>query len=123
MGEVKRRIEEQIVGPADHLRRDAQLVAQITKIDEKNNVCSVEYIDKDGYRSNKDNVPVKIYSAGIIDWFPTVGEFVNIRDNGYRLLIESKYENAYTTNVRPRTELKGDILPTSFGSIIGGTIF
>jgi hypothetical protein len=123
MSEITKRIQEKIIGPAGQARRDSSLIATVTKTDEKNNVCSILFIDKDGYKSNRDNVSVKIYNSGIIDWFPVVGELVHIKDDGIGVVIESKCEAAYRTNVRPRIELKKDILPTSFGYTMGGTIF
>jgi hypothetical protein len=76
-----------------------------------------------GYKSNKDNVPVKIYNQCIIDWFPKAGEMVNIDITDCKLVITSKYEGGYGADVRSGTKLKKDVLSNSFVDTIGGFIF
>jgi hypothetical protein len=123
MNELRKKIEEQIVNPAGHLRRSFTIVAKVIKSDERNNLCSVSFIDKDGYKSNKDNVQVKIYNIAIIDWFPKVGELVNVEQNGDLLVVVSKYEGSYATDIRPRTEKKKDILSDTCTDTMAGFIF
>lgn len=123
MSQLKRRIREEIVKPAEQVRRDASHVAKVTYSGEKNNICSISFIDKEGYRSNKDNVPVRIYNQSFSDWFPTVGELVNVEDSDGNLSIVSKFEGGYGSSVRALTELKQDIYTSSFGGTMSGMIF
>lgn len=123
MSELKRRIQRDIVAPADHLSREHTIVGKVTKSDERNNVCTVSYMDKDGYKSNKDNVPVRIYNQTFVDWFPKVGELVNLIESDYEVSIISKYEGGYGTAVRASTESKKDIYTSSFGGTMAGNIF
>lgn len=119
MSEFKRRLQEEMVNPADQVRRDASYVARVTHANEKNNICSVSFIDKDGYVSNKDNVPVRIYNQSFIDWFPIKGEMVTVEDSDGNLSIVSKFEGGYGSRIRAGTELKHDIYTSSFGGMSG----
>jgi hypothetical protein len=123
MSDFKNRLQQDIINPAEHLRRLFTIVGTVTKVDEKNNVCSVSFIDKDGYKSNKNNVPVVIYNSSIIDWFPKEGEMVNIEQEDELIRIVSKYEGAYTVGVRASIELKKDIHTTAFTDTCGGYVF
>lgn len=122
MSTFKSRIQKEIVAPAGHIRRTFTIIGTVIESDEKNNFCSVRFIDKDGYMSNKNNVPVVLYNSSIIDWFPKIGELVNIEQNGELVRIISKYEGAYGIHTRPGTELKKDVLCDSFDSTIAGVI-
>lgn len=123
MSELKRKIQERIVAPADHLSREHTIVGEVTLSDEKNNVCSVRYMDKDGYVSNKDNVPVRVYNQSFADWFPAKGEQVVMTESNYQVTIVSKYEGGYGTAVRAGTEMKKDIYTSMFGGTMAGNIF
>lgn len=109
--------------PAVHNRRDFATIALVTATDEINNVCSIEFIDKDGYKSNKDNVSVKISTPNLISWFPTVNEYVNISIENDIISVVSKAEGNYATDIRAKLQLKKDIYSSSFGGTLGGNIF
>jgi hypothetical protein len=120
--DFKTRIQEQIVNPADRIRGKFSTVAMVTNSDERNNVCSIQFIDKDGYRSNKDSVPVKIYSPGIIGWFPVEGDFVTIEESNGRITITGKHEGGYAASIRSKSELKKDIFSDNGGGAFAGLI-
>lgn len=122
MSELKRKIQETIVDPAAHTRRSFSMVALVLESNERNNLCTIEFIDKDGYKSNKNNVPVRLYNSCIIDWFPKTGEYVNVEETDGAITILSKYEGGYGSSVRVNTKLKKDILPTSFVDTMAGYI-
>jgi hypothetical protein len=123
MSVFKGKLKKDIVAPAEHIRRSYNMIATVTSIDEKNNFCSIQFIDKDGYRSNKNNVPVALYNASIIDWFPQVGELVNVEQIGELTRVVSKYEGAYGANTRANIELKKDINASTFTNTMAGSIF
>lgn len=123
MSQLKQRIREDIIKPAEQVRRDAAHIAKVTYSNERNNFCSISFIDKDGYRSNKDNVPVRVYNQSFSDWFPVVGELVNVEDSDGNMSIVSKFEGGYGSHVRSTTELKQDIYTSSFGGTMSGMIF
>jgi hypothetical protein len=123
MSELMKKIKDS-ANPAVHNRRDFVTIALVTDTDEINNVCSIEYIDKDGYKSNKNNVPVKILYPGLIAWFPKKGDRVNISVvNEDDVTITSLEENGYGSNIRAKTQLKKDVFSSSFGGTMGGMIF
>lgn len=121
---IKRQIQNNIINPADQDRRGFLSTAEIIESDEKNNVCSIRYIDKDGNVSNKKNVPLRVYNTSMIDWFPKKNEKVVIQDTGNgRLIIISKECTDYSSKVRADNELKSDILSNTYSDFMGGYIF
>lgn len=122
MSEFSRKIKE-LNTPTIQNRREYSVVAKVTAINEKNNVCSIEFIDKEGYRSNKDNVPVKIILPGFVAWFPKVNEKVIVEIKENYLTITGKVEDGYGSVIRPKFTTKQDIYSTSFGGTMAGSIF
>lgn len=124
MSILKKIIRDDIVNPTLQIRGSiTNGLARITRADEINNICSVIYIDKDGYKSNKDNIYVKIYTPGLITWFPSVDEIVTIEEQNGDPVITGPYEGSYNINSRSETILKEDIYSDSFSETAGGTIF
>lgn len=124
MSLLKRKIESNIVRPADQARRSFTTVAEVMKGNEKNNTCDIRYIDKDGNVSNKKNVQVLIYNTAIVDWFPLKGEKVYIEDSGDgNIIIKSKYTTDYAASVKADNELKADILQNIYSDFTCGSIF
>ena len=121
MSEFRKKIEE-LGTAADHLRSEPTIVGIVTKRNEKSNTCSIEFRDKDGYLSNKDNVEVKIYNVSIIDWFPEVGQWVELEQTMRGVIITGPAHAANRTSARVNTETKKDIYTSSFIDTIGGNI-
>ena len=122
MNEFGKKISETAT-PAVHNRRAFTTVAKVTETDEINNVCSIEFVDKDGYKSNKNNIPVQIFAPGFIGWFPDVNEYVNIQEINGMFIITSKYQQGYGSAIRSKNKNKKDIYTTSFGGTMAGSIF
>jgi hypothetical protein len=122
VNEFRKKIQETST-PAVHNRRAFTTVAKVTASDEINNVCSIEFVDKDGYKSNKNNVPVKVLMPGFIGWFPDEDEYVNIEETNGMFIITSKYQQGYGSAIRSKNQLKKDIYTTSFGGTMAGSIF
>jgi hypothetical protein len=122
MSELRNKIQTTTT-PAVHNRRDYSTVAKITAANEINNLCSIEFIDKDGYKSNKDNVPVKILYPGFIGWFPSLGENVTVEISESYMIITGKCEDGYASTIRAKTTTKQDIYTSSFGGTMAGSIF
>jgi len=123
MTNFKKKLQEQIVDPAVFNRRNYNVSATITESNEKLNLCSVSFIDKDGKVSNKSNVPLKLYNENVIDWFPQVGDNVSldITDTTYEIVGRSSGE--YSSGIRSQNSLKKDVLPNSFIDTIAGMLF
>ena len=119
---VKTKIQQNLIAPADHNSSTYTTVAQVLNSNEKANTADIKYTDKEGYIRTKLGVPVKIYNTAMIDWFPTEGEPVVIAQSDNYVCITSKYEGSYTTLTRASTSLKNDIFGESFSSIVAGFI-
>jgi len=117
---LKQKLKDSILLPASESRREVSTIAKVTSVNERNNTCSINYINKQGYKSNKFNVYVKIYNKNILDWFPKINDYVNIIERSDTVIIDSPCEVGYDTSIRPMNSLRQDIHPSS--SIIGGII-
>jgi|CZCB01.1.fsa_nt_gi hypothetical protein len=107
---LKRLVQENVVNPAAWARGEIyHKIAEVTKTDESNNVCSIKYVDKDAFVSNKDNVPLRIYSPTMQDWFPEVGDIVAIEEVDGQPVITGVPEDSYNVNVKSKNELQEDI--------------
>lgn len=123
MSTIKKLIQERIVNPVSHNRGVGAAIAEILAADEKNNLCSIRYFNKDGIVMTKDNIPVQIYSQGFVDWFPQKGDFVKIEETGDHVLITAKFIGNYHTDIRARNKLTKDIHSDGSDSTLGGFIF
>ena len=123
MSTIKKLIQERIVNPVNHNRGVGSAIAEIMAADEKNNLCSIRYFNKDGIVMTKDNIPVQIYSQGFVDWFPQKGDFVKIEEAGDHVLITAKFIGNYHTDIRARNKLTKDVCADSSDSTLGGFIF
>lgn len=120
---LKSTIIDKIVNPISHSKATATTVAKVTKSDEINNSCSINYIDKDGFMRNKDNVSIRIYGNGS-DWFPVIDDYVIIEDNEDFIIVSARYIGNFNVDVRSKMKLQKDIYEDSCGGgSIGGVIF
>ena len=122
MSQLKKLLQERVVNPAGHARGGITTLGQVTKSDEINNMCSINYIDKDGFKRNKDNVTVRLYGNGG-DWFPQIDDHVVVEDNGDIVAIVARHVGNYNMDVRSKLRLTKDIHSDSAGGAVGGQIF
>lgn len=122
MSNLKQLLQDRVMNPADHSRGSITTVGQVTKADEINNMCSMKYIDKDGFKRNKDNVTVRLYGNGG-DWFPAVDDYVVVEDGGDTCVIVARHVGNYNMDVRSKLRLTQDIHSDSYGGSVGGQIF
>lgn len=123
MSDIKRLIDEKIASPAAKVGDATRTLGRILRIDEINNSCDVEYVDSTGMIRNKYNVPVRIQSYAIVDWFPSLGEIVEIEEIGGNISVAGKHFDDYNTGLRPHLSTKNDIFPDDFSGACGGAIF
>jgi hypothetical protein len=122
MSKLKQILQDRVVNPANHSRGSITTIGQVTKSDEINNMCSIKYIDKDGFKRNKDNVAVRLYGNGG-DWFPAEDDYVVIEDNGDTVAIVARHVGNYNMDVRSKLRLTKDVHSDSYGGAVGGQIF
>ena len=122
MSEIRELILERVVNPSSRGNLVHEVVGTVTDVDEVNNWCSVEYVDRDGYRSNRDNVWVKQYD-GSQPWFPSVDDQVTIEDTGDSAIVTGKSYQNYAIQMGTKRELTMDSCPDNMGASMGGYIF
>ena len=115
----KFRFEQEIANRSDHEREVFTSFAKVTKADEKNNTCSIQFVDKEGRKSNRDNVTVRLYGKGT-DWFPEVDDVVEIEQGRDTLVIIARHVDNYEADVRSKQEMVQDIYSDSMGCDPGG---
>lgn len=120
MDTVKNLIHQKIVSPAIHNDRGMHVIADVLQSDEKNNLCTVKYIDKNGILRNRDNVSVRLAGA---EWFPAEGDQVILEDHGKYAVIIGKNDSGYAAYIRSQNELKQDLYADTSSNSCGGWIF
>lgn len=119
---IKNKIIKDLIEPVSQTRNDQIIVAKVTISDEKNNICSIQFTDKDGQYVSANNVKVRLISDGIIDWFPKKDDLVQVLDTGGQYEIISKYSANYASSDKTSTELKKDIFSNLINDIAGNII-
>ena len=122
MGSIKKIIQNKMINPDGHNRKSLWSAAQVVKGDEKNNVCEIDFIDKDGNRRNKKNVKVMLY-GGSSNWFPADNDFVMVEDRGSQVFIVDKFVGNYRQEVSAKQTLTKDVHSDANTSTAGGCIF
>ena len=93
----------------------------VTASDESNNTCSVQYVDKDGKKRNKEGVVVRLYGNGG-DWFPAINDTVVLENTNDTLVCIARHVGNYNMDVRSKMQLRQDIYSDSSGGAVGGQI-
>lgn len=119
----KNRLQQNVVNPIGRSDRAQKTNALITKANSKRNTCSIQYINNEGKKSNRDNVPVRIYSKGILGWFPETDDNVTIEVTGEHIEIVAVTDISYIGNVKSKLKLKGDIMSDSLIDVSSGFLF
>lgn len=122
MNQVRRKIQD-INNPAVHNRRSFTTVGKVTKINEKTNTCSVQYINNEGSYSNKDNVHIQLIMPGFIGWFPKVDDYVCLSVTERNMTVTGPADNMYASTTRAKVQTKKEILSNDYGSTLAGNIF
>ena len=117
---LKNIIQQKLIAPAAHTGGGVHVVADVLQSDEKNNLCTIRYIDKNGLMRNRDNVPVRLAGA---EWFPAEGDKVIVEDFGKTINIIGKNDVGYASEIRSQNELKQDAYADCGMNSCGGWIF
>ena len=121
MSEIKSSIYQNIVNPSTHSNNTERVYGSVTVSDERNNLCSITYLDRDGKHRLKNGVPIKISNSD--NWFPVVGEIVLTEITGDDAVIVGRAINNYNSEVKKQKTLKYDIYSDGGSNTIGGSIF
>ena len=91
----------------------------VTKINEKENVCTITYKNSAGKLETAENVEVKITKRND-DWFPKIGELVEVQSvNDNRPIIIGTLVRDYVQDIRETREYKKDVMPNNSSTIRG----
>lgn len=91
-------------------------IAKVTRTDEANNVCSIVFVNKNGHKAEIKKASVDLRNQG---WFPSVGDLVKITVSGKSAMIESKYVEDYTKDVRSTKQMINDVSTDGDGTCCG----
>lgn len=121
---LKNKLVQNIVAPVANDKSTMSLDAVVTKVNEKNNTCSIKYTNHEGIPVEQANVPVQLNNIAIIDWFPKVREHVLIttKSRGDITIIGPSYGKNYST-IRSKMKLTEDIYSDTSSFTMGGFIF
>ena len=93
--------------------------ALVLDSDEKNNVCTIRYVDHTGaYRGNKYNVPVRLYGSGT-DYFPKRGDSVLVEESFGTCVVIARDVSNFAKDVLSNMELIHDVYSDNSGAIGG----
>ena len=104
---LKDQIQSNVVNPTIHGMNMINTIGVVQDSDESNNTCTVQYIDKNGNKRNRENVIVRLYGAGT-DWFPSKGETVIVEETEDTCVVIARHVGNYDMDVRSKMELKQD---------------
>ena len=117
MGVLGNAMKNGVIGEAMRsANKDQQTVAMVMSADESNNLCAVEYMDRDGNKVKIDKAMVDLRNK---DWFPSKGDIVLIRVSGRSALVEQQYTEDYNADVRSKQKLSNDVTPDGDGTVAG----
>lgn len=118
---LKDRISNNIVAPEFLTKLPYTAIGQVMDADEKNNTCSIKYVDKLGKIGNKNDVQVSIGTNK--DWFPVPGQLVNIKifPSGEMYINDDNTLNI--ENLKIKKKLRHDIYASSGDNSTGNMIF
>ena len=80
MSEIKNALHQSIAAPVEGRTTYVQVLGRVLFSNEKENVCTVIFSDRNGYSRKQSGVPVRIDSAN--SWFPRAGDIVQMTLGG-----------------------------------------
>lgn len=98
-----------------------QVLAKVTRSDDINNVCDIQFIDE-GKLCTKKNVSVRIYGNGM-DWFPVENEIVVAQVGRQICEIISRYVSNFGADMLPTMKFTQDIHTDQLGGPVGSYCF
>ena len=121
----KQKMRNELLFPAVNSgETSSRVLAKVKKVDESRNTCQIEYFDKKGKRRIDSNVPVRVSSYSVIDWFPTKGDVVVIEVFGRDAIITGEPETISGVNNRSKNTIESDVYSDNMScNTEGGYVF
>lgn len=120
MSDIKDKLYEQTLSNVE-AHTDGTSIGIVIEADESNNRCYIYYIN----HANKlayDYAEVKLSDSRGSEWFPLVGQMVDIQIDGPNICITGENEHDFQS-IKPRFYTAFDIYPSATDNTYGGYNF
>lgn len=118
---IKNAIRNNIVASDALYRGATEKVALVKSSNEKNGTCTIEFNNFEGSRVVEKDIKVRLSNPGVVDWFPTKGDYVFIKEDLNTLMITGDATHLLTSN-KSETSFKNDIFSNLVNEATGGYI-
>lgn len=119
---IQNKIKNKIVEPIAKDNGMTSIAGVVKETNEGANNCTVSFIDNNGAKQVKANVPVLISNKGFISWFPKQNDNVLLQyKNDILYVVGPTYNNF--ESIRKDIKVEKDILTSTFTDTMGGYIF
>jgi hypothetical protein len=118
---IKNAIKNNIVASDALYRGATEKVALVKSSNEKNGTCTIEFNNFEGNKVKEKDVKVRLFSPGVIDWFPKKGDYVFIKEDLNVIMITGD-ANHLLTNNKSETSFEKDIFSNLVNDNTGGYI-
>lgn len=120
---LKNKLVNNIIAPVANSHSATFIRGTINSVNEKNNTCTVTYVNQEGVKVKQVNVPIQLTNVSFIDWFPKVNEQVNVSvKKGEIYIVGPDYQKSYSS-IRNSIQLAQDIYSDNSSYFIGGYIY
>ena len=120
---LKNKLVDNIIAPVATSHSATFIRGTVNSTNEKNNTCTVTYINLEGVKVKQEGVPIQLINTSFVDWFPKVNESVNVSvKKGEIYITGPDYQGNYSS-VRQRRQLTQDIYSDDSSYFIGGYIY
>lgn len=117
---LKNSIKDNVVSVEMFNNQETESIGKVIKSNEKEGICTVNFIGADGNPSTVPNVVVRLDNPSIVAWFPKKNDYVIIRESGGVPIIVGDGTIAASPNkLKAKTKVTKDIY-SMFSEVIGG---
>lgn len=121
--DLKNKLINNIIAPVATGHSATFIRATVNSSNEKNNTCTITYVNTEGVKVKQKDVPVKLTNISFIDWFPRPKETVIVSvKKGEIYITGPDYQNSYS-HMRNSMQLSQDIYSDNSSYFIGGYIY
>lgn len=119
---IKNAIRNNIVSTDALYRGTTEKVALVKSSNEKNGTCTIEFNNFEGNRVVEKDVKVRLTNPSVIDWFPTKGDYVFIREDLNVIIVLGDATHLVTNSSKSQATFKNDIFSNLVNDNTGGYI-
>lgn len=123
MKNLRNKFRQELIAPTATSYGALESVGRVIKANERGNVCTVEFMNKEGRKVKEYNVPVSIYNKNIIDWFPQENDNVIIVESSGDYSIKGPSMDKGYIDIRNSIKMEQDIYSETYSDFLGGYIY